>query len=67
MEQYSKMVKANDDRVPVQLEGFFDPSPQRVGRRQIWKFTFEDGATLSTYDSKKGFRLANLMMKKRGL
>jgi hypothetical protein len=58
---------ANTDRVPVALTGIMDPDPNRVGRRMVWKFTFEDGSTLATYSSKKGFRLANLMMKRKGL
>jgi hypothetical protein len=50
------------EAVPVAFETIFDWSPQRVGRRVIWKFTYADGSTLSTYNSKKGMRLRNLML-----
>jgi hypothetical protein len=50
-------------RIPLRVEGIMDMSPQRVGRRMIWKFHYADGSTEATYNSKKGFRLANLMMK----
>lgn len=57
----------NDDRVPVAMTGVFDPDPNRVGRRMIWKFTFEDGSSIATYSSAKGFRMAEKMMKAKGL
>lgn len=57
----------NDDRVPVKMTSLMDPDPNRVGRRIIWKFTFEDGSSIATYNSRKGFRLAERMMKARGL
>lgn len=50
-------------RVPVKLESFFDTSPQRVGRRMVWKFIYSDGSTEATYSAKKGFRLTELMQK----
>lgn len=59
--------RANDDRIPVSVTGMIDMDPNRIGRRMIWKFTFGDGSTLSTYSAVKGFRLANLMMKAKGL
>lgn len=61
------MYSQTDDRIPVSVTGVIDPDPNRIGRRMIWKFKFKDGSTLATYSSKKGFRLANQMMKARGL
>lgn len=50
-------------RIPVKVNGYMDMSPQRIGRRMVWKFTYADGSTEATYSAKKGFRLTELMMK----
>jgi hypothetical protein len=60
---YSARVGKTDEKVPVRMSATMDTSPARVGRRMIWQFKFEDGSSLATYNSRKGFRLANLMMK----
>jgi hypothetical protein len=60
---YSDRVGKPDEQVPVAMRSSMDMSPARVGRRMIWQFKFEDGSSLATYNSRKGFRLANLMMK----
>lgn len=63
MNENTYVAHVGPDRVPVKVEGYMDMSPQRVGRRMVWRFTYADGSTDATYNSKKGFRLTELMQK----
>jgi len=50
-------------RVPVSLDKEVDFN--RTGCRVLWKFRMSDGSMYATFDPKKGFKMANEMM--RGL
>jgi hypothetical protein len=57
---YTSSVKP--EPIPIQLETWMDMSPARVGRRMVWKFSFLDGSSLTTYNTKKGMQLRARML-----
>lgn len=48
--------------IPVRHTGFMDWTRDK-GPRMCWQFWFADGSSISTFDQRKAFHLANLEMK----